>query len=69
MNIIQSRQLKGNIKLLNIKSQQFKTSLISIYIKRPLSNDEVTLNSLIPSILKMGSRSFPTQAEISKELQ
>lgn len=69
MNIIQSRQLKGNIKLLNIKSQQFKTSLISIYIKRPLSNDEVTLNSLIPSILKMGSRTFPTQAEISKELQ
>ena len=69
MNIIQSRQLKGNIRLLNIKSQQFKTSLISIYIKRPLSNDEVTLNPLIPSILKMGSRTFPTQAEISKELQ
>ena len=69
MNIIQSRQLKGNIRLLNIKSQQFKTSLISLYIKRPLSNDEVTLNSLIPSILKMGSTSLPTQAEISKKLQ
>ncbi len=69
MDIIQSRVLPGNIKVLNLKSNQFKTNLISIYIKRPLNEGEVTMNSLIPSILKMGSAKFPTQAEISKAFQ
>lgn len=69
MDIIQSRVLPGNIKVLNLKSNQFKTNLISIYIKRPLNEGEVTMNSLIPSILKMGSSKFPTQAEISKAFQ
>lgn len=69
MNVIDSKILPGNIRLLNLKSQQFKTNLISIYIKRPLNNQEVTMNSLIPSILKMGNSNFETQAEISKKLQ
>jgi len=69
LNVIESKILPGNIRLLNLKSQQFKTNLISIYIKRPLNNQEVTMNSLIPSILKMGNCNFETQAEISKKLQ
>ncbi len=69
MDIIQSKILPGNIKVLNLKNNQFKTNLISIYIKRPLNEGEVTMNSLIPSVLKMGSAKLPTQAEISKAFQ
>jgi len=69
LKVIQSRPVAGNINLLNIKSKQFKTSLISLYIKRPLNENEATLNSLIPSILKMGSKNYPTQADISKKFQ
>lgn len=69
MDAVNSKILPGNIKLLNLKSNQFKTNLISIYIKRPLNEGEVTMNSLIPSVLKMGSENFPTQAEISKAFQ
>lgn len=69
MDAVNSKILPGNIKILNLKSNQFKTNLISIYIKRPLNEGEVTMNSLIPSVLKMGSENFPTQAEISKAFQ
>lgn len=69
MDIIQSKILPGNIKVLNLKNNQFKTNLISIYIKRPLNEGEVTMNSLIPSVLKMGSAKLTTQAEISKAFQ
>lgn len=69
MDAVNSKILPGNIKVLKLKSDQFKTNLISIYIKRPLDENEVTMNSLIPSILKMGSENLPTQAEISKAFQ
>ena len=69
MDIVKSKLLPGNIKVLNLKNDQFKTNLISIYIKRPLNENEVTMNSLIPSVLKMGSSKFPTQAEVSKAFQ
>ena len=69
LDSIQSKILPGNIKLLNLKNDQFKTNLISIYIKRPLNEEEVTMNSLIPSILRMGSEKFPSQSEISRAFQ
>ncbi|MGB5823200.1 MAG: pitrilysin family protein [Proteocatella sp.] len=69
MKAIDSKLLPGNIRLLDLKSQQFKTNLITLYIKRPLNDHEVTMNSLIPSILKMGNSQFKTQAEISKKFQ
>lgn len=69
MSKINSEKLNGNIKLLSIPSEQFKTSLINVYIKRPLVESEVTMNSLIPSVLKLGSQKLQTQKEISKELQ
>lgn len=69
MKAIDSKILPGNIRLLNLQSQQFKTNLITLYIKRPLNDHEVTMNSLIPSILKMGNSKFETQAEISKKFQ
>lgn len=48
---------------------QYKTNLISIYIKRPLDRSEVTKNSLLPYVLRSGSKELKTQSVMVKALQ
>ncbi len=66
---IDSEIIKKGINLISIPSQQYKTNLISVYIKRPLTREEVTKNSLLPYVLRAGSENFPSQSLMARELQ
>ena len=66
---INSEIIGKGISLITIPAQQYKTNLISIYFKRPLTREEVTKNSLIPYVLRAGSHNYHTQSLMVKELQ
>lgn len=59
-------ELKQGIKAHLIKTDIFKTNLITIILTTPLKRENVTKNALIPFLLKRGSKNFPTNEDISK---
>ena len=61
--------LKQGIKAHLIKTDIFKTNLVSIILTTPLKKKNVTKNALIPFLLKRGSMKFPTHEEISLRLE
>ena len=62
-------ELKKGIKLHTIKSDKFKTNLMSIFLTVKLDRNTVTNNALIPSVLRRGSKNMQTQEKINKELE
>jgi len=72
MNLImeyKSKEIKKGIKVHYIKTDLFKTDLISVFITRKLNRDTVTKNTLIPAVLTSGTRTMPTQESINKEME
>ncbi|NLC03468.1 MAG: insulinase family protein [Tissierellia bacterium] len=70
MELKRERIKLGNGIYLNaIKTDKFKSSLLSWYFIRPLNRDEVTKNALIPLVLKRGTKDFPNSLEIQKKLE
>ena len=63
------KKIADGINIIEVSSNQYKTNLISLYIKRPLKRDEVTKNAVLPYMLRMGSKNYLTQLEIDKNLQ
>lgn len=68
MNYLQEK-LKEGITLHIIKTEKFKTNLLAVYLTMPLKKETVTLNALIPAVLKRGSATMQTSDEISKKLE
>ena len=68
---LKSERIKlGNGIYLNaIKTDKFKSSLLSWYFIRPLKREEVTKNALIPLVLKRGTKMYPNSLEIQKKLE
>lgn len=62
-------ELKEGIKAHLIKTDLFKTNLVSIILTVPLKKENVTKNALIPFLLKMGSKNYETQEKISLRLE
>ena len=62
-------ELKEGIKAHLIKNNKFKTNLICVMLTAPLKRDTVTLNALMPLLLKRGSQNYPSQSEISQKLE
>lgn len=52
-----------------IKTKGFKTNLYSIFFTVPMNEETVTINSLLPAVLRRGSKNYPTQLEIGKKLE
>ena len=69
MSNLVSERLAEGINLHTIRTDKFKTSLINVYFQRPLNEEEVTYNSLIPMVLQRGTKKFKTSKDISKELE
>lgn len=67
-NII-NLEIKKGINLHVIKTNKFKTNLLSVFLTTPLNEDKVTLNALIPAILRRGSKNMSSQDEISIALE
>ena len=62
-------EIKQGIKLHLIKTNKFKTNLISVFLTTHLNKNTVTKNALIPAILRRGSMSLQSQSEIGKALE
>lgn len=69
MNNVINLEIKKGINLHLIKTNKFKTNLLSVFLSTPLSKEKVTLNALIPAILRRGTQTMPTQDEISISLE
>ena len=52
-----------------IKTKGFKTNLYAIFLTVPMKEKEVTINSLIPAVLRRGTEKYPNQLEINKKLE
>ena len=52
-----------------IKTEGFKTNLYAIFLTVPLNKEEVTINSLIPAVLRRGTEKYQNQLEINKKLE
>ena len=63
------KELKKGINLYTVKDDKFKAFAAYIIIHRPLNKKEVTLNTLMATVMKMKSKNYPSQSEISKELE
>ena len=63
------KEIKTGIKLHTIKTEKFKTNLISVFLSMPITRENVTKNALISAILRRGSINMPTLLEISKTLE
>lgn len=66
---METKQIKEGIKLHTIKTDKFKTNLIAVFITIPLERKNVTIDSMIPAVLRRGSVEFQTQEKIEKELE
>ena len=63
------QELKKGIKLHTINTDKFKTNLIAVFLTTKLDRKTVTSNALISAILRRGSKTMPTQEEISKQME
>ncbi len=66
---MQTMKIKEGIRLHSKKTDKFKTFTISFYIHRPLNEQEVTLNALIPFVMRQGSAQYPNMTVISQKLE
>lgn len=62
-------EIKKGINLNIIKTNKFKTNLLSVFLTTPLKKETVTQNALIPAVLRRGSKNMPSQEEISIVLE
>lgn len=69
MNNLINLEIKKGINLHMIKTNKFKTNLLSVFLTTPLQKEKVTLNGLIPAVLRRGSKNMPSQEEISISLE
>lgn len=66
MNSLNSYELAHSVNLRVLKTDKFKTNLISMYIHLPLERETVTKAALLPRVLKRGTEKYPTLTEVSK---
>lgn len=62
-------EIKQGMKAHLIKTDLFKTNMISCIITVPLTRENVTKNALIVSMLRRGTANFKTQLDLSRELE
>lgn len=64
-----TNEIKQGIKLHCIDTNKFKTNLMAVFITLPLNRETVTFNTVIPAVLKRGTKNLKTQEEIAKKLE
>lgn len=62
-------EIKKGIKLHTINTDKFKTNLISVFITTKLNRENVTKNAVISAVLRRGSKTMPSQEDISKQME
>ena len=62
-------KINDGIILHTINTEKFKTNLISIFLTSKLTREDITKKALILTLLRRGTKTMPTQEEISKALE
>ena len=65
----QEKEIKKGIEFHKLNTNKFKTNLVAIFLTTKLTRENVTKNALISTILRRGSKSMPSQEEISKQME
>lgn len=67
---LKSERIKLNegVYLNIVNEDKFKSNLLSYYLIRPLSKEEVTKNTLMSLVLKRGTKNYPNSIDIEKKL-
>lgn len=63
------QEIKKGINLHSIKTDSFKTDLITVFITTPLTRQNVTKNAILPMVLRKGSKNLNNIEEINKALE
>lgn len=66
--ITYSRTTANQMRLHVLPTGQFKTYTIAVYIGQPLSEKTVTMNALIPFVLRRGTERFPETKKFREQL-
>ncbi len=69
MNITEKTEISKCVNLRFLKTEKFKTNMISLVLRLPLCRDTVTRAALLPRVLKRGTQSYPTLSDISKKAE
>lgn len=69
MDNLKTVALASGVNLRLLKSEKFKTNLISVYFCLPLKEETATMAALLPRVLKRGTEQFPEMSAISKRAQ
>ncbi|HEX2944602.1 MAG TPA: pitrilysin family protein [Clostridia bacterium] len=59
----------NGIEVYRINTEKFKTSSIHFFFQDNLTRESVTLNSLLPAVMRRGSERYPTLGDISKQME
>ncbi len=62
-------QINENITLRYIPMTKLKSTLVGAYIYRPVKEEEISANALLPYVLQRGCREYPTLEEFSRHLE
>ena len=65
----QEKEIKKGIEFHELNTNKFKTNLVAVFLTTKLTRENVTKNALISTILRRGSKSMPSQEEISKQME
>ncbi len=57
------------MEITKIESKTFKTNEIAIFLTVPLTKSTITMNALIPAVLRRGSNKLKSQTEMGKKLE
>ena len=64
-----STVLPNGIKLTFIPAVKFKTISLALFIHQELAAEKATFTALLPSVLERGSRSYPDNLTLRRELE
>jgi len=64
-----TQEIKKGINLHEIETNKFKTNLMAVFITIPLLRETVTMETLIPAVLKRGTATLDSQDKINMQLE
>lgn len=68
MNYSQIKINEG-VKLHLINTNKFKTNIVSVFLTKKLTRENITKEALIPAVLRLGTANAKTQEELNKKLE
>ena len=68
MKDIKKIDLGHDVGLMLVKTDKFKSNIISVYIHRMLDKSEASMNAVIPAVLTSGCEKYPSMRALSDKL-